>query len=86
MNERDDELDKLLAPIMKVQATDLQIRRWQSVAFKRPTRQRMIELSVAAALGFLIGASVIWKTQSDRDVAGNFDGYATIESVYSKGY
>ena len=86
MNERDDELDKLLAPIIKAEATDLQIRRWQALAWKRPSRRRLIELSAAAALGFLIGASVFWKSQSSRDLEGNFDGYATIESVYSKGY
>lgn len=90
MNDRDRELDELLKPLQNVKPTAMQMRKWQMLAPRRQSTfaRRLIELAVAAAVGFVIGASIYKQVPEPTHhfVATNFDPDATIERVYSKGH
>jgi hypothetical protein len=92
MKERDDELDKILKPLLNLKPTEAQTKRWKSVTklLSKPSYrrfgQRLIPLATAAAIGFLIGAAVFKTNEAPLipPMNKNFDAYATIETVYVK--
>lgn len=98
MSERDKDLDQMLQRLRGLEATPAQIRRWQAAIpadLKTPRTARTparaprtwrLDLAAAVIFGILIGYSMfsLVKPAPQRDVAGNFDPTATIESVYVK--
>lgn len=91
MNDRDRELDELLKPLQNVKPTAMQMKKWQMLAPRRRQTtfaRRLVELAVAAAVGFVVGASIFKQLPepTHQFVATNFDPDATIERVYSKGH
>jgi hypothetical protein len=87
MSERDDELDRLLKPLMEIKPNRAQISRWQSSVSKIGRSRwpiQVVQAAAAAFVGFLIGAWYFTNHQSNQQVADNFDATATIEMIYSK--
>lgn len=85
MKERDEELDKMLASLKTFQPSPNQVSRWQKLAPRRPIFRLALQLTAAAFIGFIAGAT-FYKSRTTPviDVATNFDSTATIEHVYIK--
>lgn len=87
MNERDHELDRLLKPLTTLQPTQAQIDRWKTLARAQPRTPKyfwargIVQMAVAACLGFLISATFFQKEVPIHQTEKKFDGFATIELV-----
>jgi hypothetical protein len=92
MNERDNELDKLLDPIQSVNASEFQVKKWERALMSKSTdlqvpRQRLwsLQLAAAAAIGFVIGALAFGKFNfSNTNSKENFEVDATIVYLSAK--
>lgn len=86
MNDRDDELDRLLKPLNELKPSRQQMARWQSIApmRNRGWQKQIIQVAAAAFVGFIMGAWYISNHESNQQVADNFDAGATVEMIYSK--
>jgi hypothetical protein len=85
MNERDEELDRLLAPLRTPAAAELELKRWQKAVRAELSRARrarpwLIPTAAALALGFLVGRLTPGRPES----APIAEPVATIEYVYAK--
>lgn len=86
MSDRDHELDGILEPLMRLTPRDQSINKWAALKTKPPQKRfkRVVQIAVAASIGFVIGAISFGKSHEDHGLTENFDSAATIESVYSK--
>ena len=95
MDERDSELNDLLAPLRATNAHDLQLKRWQVAVqnelHKEKTRQRPLYRQVVAALfvGFILGSITIsalnrFNENQRNTISKNEMPNATIEYIYAK--
>jgi len=86
MSERDDELDRILAPLSQLRANELQLKRWQKISKSGFGSRWAAQIAAAAFIGFAVGF-LVFRGQPpapDAATANNFDSSATIESVYVK--
>ncbi len=98
-NQRDRELDVLLAPLKKQEVMPEQMAAWKSAVkntvksthskkrlhWYQIERPAFLQLAFTLVLGFVMGAiTVHFSTQSDSNVAKTFEPSATIEHIYAK--
>ena len=88
MDERDNELDKILKPLADLKPSPQQMARWQSLASDRRAKNswaaQLLQLTAAACVGFIVAAWYFKNHEGNQEVTDNFDPTATIEMLYSK--
>lgn len=97
MNDRDEELDLILAPLRNECPTDLETRRWQRALDGMTTRRGadskrrlILQLAAASLVGGLIGAALMsaFRTSNassnDRFFTQETASDATMERIYVK--
>jgi hypothetical protein len=92
MNDRDQDLDELLAPLKRLQPEQRLLHRWKnavdSVSKRKWYQLRMAsfpELASALALGFVIGMMSFTAINArKRSLSDNIEPSATVEQIYAK--
>lgn len=81
MDERDDELERLLSPLRGIEASELELARWRRALRGAyvPLRRRWAELTAAVVVGFLVGGLVFREAPPSEERPS-----ATIVSVHAK--
>ena len=95
MIDRDDELDKLLAPLKEQKPDDLQMQKWQNAiaaeakkSFVTVARNKYVaQIAAAVVIGFIMGA-LLWKnsraSSAEEVVAATFsESDATFERSHT---
>jgi hypothetical protein len=98
-NQRDSELDVLLAPLKNREVMPGQMAAWKSTVrnavksthskkclrWYQIERPAFLQLAFTLVLGFVMGAiTVHFSSQSESSVAKTFEPSATIEHIYAK--
>ncbi len=87
MSDRDQELDDLLKPLMRLNPNDIQMSRWRKLipistkTAKAQIISRVLQLGAACLLGFVLGVE---KENMKQDSTKKAESVATIEMIYTK--
>ncbi|MGE3261682.1 MAG: hypothetical protein AB7K68_07895 [Bacteriovoracia bacterium] len=91
MNERDDELDALLAPLRGIKPSEAQLSGWRNAVRgeMNPTKRmnpwmaRAVQLTAAAFIGFLVGA---WFFRAHSFTAPAEDIFAHSDATFERSH